>query len=276
MRPLWNGSLAFGLVVIPVRLYAATEHKTPSFNLLHRDCHGPVRYRKWCPVCDREVEQEEIVRGFEYQKGHWVTFSPEELGAMPGPASHVIEILDFVNLSDVDPVFFEKSYFLEPREGAEKAYRLLFSAMKEEGKVAVARVAIRSKETLAIVRTYSDRFINLETMFWADEVRSGQGLSVPAGGDLSDREMDMAKQLIGALSSPFEPEKYENVQRQWVMEIIQKKIQGQEVVAQPEKPAAQIIDLMEALRRSVANATESGMPQGGSGDKVAQVSPPPS
>lgn len=256
MRPLWNGTLAFGLVVIPVRLYAATERKAPSFNLLHTQCHGPVRYLKWCPACNREVPQEEIVRAFEYQKGRYVTFSPEELESIPGPAAHVIEIMDFADLADVDPVFFEKSYFLEPREGAEKAYRLLFSAMREEGKVAMARVAIRARETLALVRTYGDRFITLETMFWADEVRAGEEISIPGEQVLDEREMNMARQLIETLSAPFEPAKYENIQRQWVFDMIQKKIQGQEVVREPERPAAQVIDLMEALRRSVEKAKQ--------------------
>lgn len=254
MRPLWNGTLAFGLVVIPVRLYAATERKSPSFNLLHKKCGTPVKYQKWCPTCASEIRQDEITRAFEYSKGEYVTISDEEMEAIPGPSAHVIEILDFVELSQVDPVYFEKSFFLEPREGAGKAYALLRKSMKEQGKVAVARVAIRAKETLALVRVYNDRFIMMETMYWGDEVREGEGLVVPEDISLDARELAMAKTLMETLTARFEPGKYENRQRQALSELIQKKVQGKEIVREPERAGAQVIDLMEALRRSVEKA----------------------
>ncbi len=253
MRPLWNGTLTFGLVVIPVRLYAATERKSVSFHLIHDACHTPIKYMKWCPHCEKEVPPDEIVKAYEYQKGQHVVVSEEEIEAIPGPDAHAIEILDFVKLTDVDPIYYEKSFFLEPREGAEKAYSLLLGSMREEGKVALARVAIRAKETLAIVRTYRDKFIMLETMFWSDEVRSGEELRIPAEVALGDREQAMARTLIETLSAGFEPAKYHNRQREAVAELIQKKIQGREIVKEPEV-AVQVIDLMEALRRSVEKA----------------------
>lgn len=288
MRPLWNGTLTFGLVVIPVRLYAATERKTVAFHMLHDKCHTPIRYMKWCPNCEKEVPAGEIVKAYEYQKGEYVVVTEDDLEAIPGPDAHAIEILDFVKLADVDPVFYEKSFFLEPREGAEKAYALLLQSMKEEGKVALARVAIRAKETLAIVRTYREKFILLETMFWADEVRSGDELSVGAGAVLDEREKKMATTLIETLSAGFAPEKYHSRQREAVAELIQQKIQGREIVKQPE-PAAQVIDLMEALRRSVEQAKSAKKPgkaaTGGEGEarprrrrKAAgedEVAPPP-
>ncbi len=261
MRPIWNGTLAFGLVVIPVRLYAATERKSPSFNLLHEACHTPIKYLKWCSACEKEVSQDELIRAYQYQKGQYVTLSQDDLESIPGPSSHTIEILDFVNLSDVDPVYFEKSFFLEPREGAEKAYSLLVSSMGEEGKVAVAKVAIRSKETLALVRGYADRFIMMETMFWADEVREGAELAIPPVMELDEREKTMARTLVETLSSRFEPAKYENRQRQALSELIQKKVQGKEIVREPERVGAQVIDLMEALRKSVEEA-RVGRPSG--------------
>jgi DNA end-binding protein Ku len=253
MRPLWNGTLTFGLVVIPVRLYAATERGSVAFHLLHETCHTPVKYMKWCQSCQREVQPEEIVKAFEHRKGEYVVVSDDEMEAIPGPDAHAIEILDFVKLSEVDPVYYEKSFFLEPREGAEKAYALLLASMKEEGKVALARVAIRAKETLAIVRTHRDRFILLETMFWADEVRAGEELRVPDQVSLGDREKAMARTLIETLTADFAPEKYRSRQREAVAELIQKKVQGQELVKQPQA-TAQVIDLMEALRRSVEKA----------------------
>ena len=144
MRPIWNGTLAFGLVVIPVKLYAATQRQTSLFVCSTRHAI-PVKYQKWCPACNVSIESEDIVRGYEYEKGRFVVLTDEELEAVPGPDAHKVEILDFVNLADVDPVFFEKSYFLEPREGAEKAYRLLLESMRQQGKVAIARVALRGK-----------------------------------------------------------------------------------------------------------------------------------
>lgn len=260
MRPLWNGTLTFGLVVIPVRLYAATERKSVSFHLIHEPCGTPVKYMKWCPHCEKEVPSGEIVKAYEYQKGEHVVVSEEEMEAIPGPAAHAIEILDFVRLSDVDPVYFEKSFFLEPREGAEKAYSLLLGSMKEEGKVALARVSIRAKETLAVVRTYGDKYIMLETMFWADEVRSGEELQVPAEFALGEREKAMARTLIETLSSSFDPARYHNRQREAVSELIQKKIQGKEIVREPEV-AVQVIDLMEALKRSVEKAKSEKKPE---------------
>lgn len=253
MRPLWNGTLAFGLVVIPVRLYAATERKSISFRLIHDRCNTPVRYMKWCPHCEKELSPGEILKAYEYQKGERVVVSEEEMEAIPGPDAHAIEILDFVNLSEVDPVYYEKSFFLEPREGAEKAYALLRRSMMDEGKVALARVAIRAKETLAVVRTYLDKFIVMETMFWADEVRAGDELRVPTGAAIDEREKTMARTLIETLSAAFEPDRYRSRQREAVADLIQKKIQGKEIVREPEA-AVQVIDLMEALRRSVAQA----------------------
>jgi DNA end-binding protein Ku len=286
MRPLWNGTITFGLVVIPVRLYAATERKNVSFRLLHKECSTPVRYMKWCPNCERDLRQDEIVKAYEYQKGEHVVITEEDMEAIPGPSAHVIEILDFVSLNDVDPVYYEKSFFLEPREGAEKAYSLLFGAMRDQGKVALAKVAIRAKETLAIVRTYRDKFILLETMFWADEVRSGDELRIPEEAEIGDREFSMAKTLIETLSAEFEPAKYRSRQREAVSELIQKKIQGREVVRQPQA-GAQVIDLMEALRRSVEKAKSEKTPATGEavkkprrrrkvlGEDVESAAPPP-
>lgn len=241
---------------------------------------------KWCPNCEKELSQDEIVKAYEYQKGEHVVIGEDEMEAIPGPSAHVIEILDFVSLQDVDPVYYEKSFFLEPREGAEKAYSLLLSSMKREGKVAVAKVAIRAKETLAVVRAYREKYILLETMFWADEVRLGEELNVPLeAADVGEREKAMATALIETLSAEFDPTKYENRQRQAIADLIQKKIQGREVVREPEV-GPQVIDLMEALRQSVEKAKGQKRLSAGpeakpkrrrkaSGENEASVAPPP-
>lgn len=266
MRPIWNGAITFGLVVIPVRLYAATERKEVTFHQLHAACNTPVRYLKWCPHCQKELTPYDIARAYEYRKGEYVVLTDEELESIPGPRAHMIEIMDFVRLSEVDPVYYEKSFFLEPQEGAEKAYYLLFSAMRESGKVAVARVAIRAKETLALLRSYSDRLLMLETMYWADEVRSGAELAAPAEIPLNEREMAMAENLIETLSTEFDPARYRSVQREALASLIERKIQGREVILRPERQPAQVIDLMEALRRSIEEVTkERSTPTGRAG-----------
>ncbi|HHY44182.1 MAG TPA: Ku protein [Firmicutes bacterium] len=286
MRPLWNGTLTFGLVVIPVRLYAATERKSVSFRLLHKECGVPVKYMKWCPNCEKELAQDDIVRAYEYQKGEHVIITDEDMEAIPGPSAHVIEILDFVTLKDVDPVYYEKSFFLEPQKGAEKAYSLLLKSMEDQGKVALSRVAIRAKETLAIVRTYKNKFLLLETMYWADEVRTGEELNIPERAEVGERELAMAKTLIETLSADFEPDKYHSRQREAVAELIQRKIQGKEVVKQPEV-RGEVIDLMEALRRSVEKAKGEANPpeepparprrrRKASGETQESAAPPPS
>ncbi len=256
MRPLWKGVLGFGLVVIPVRIYKATENKTPSFHLLHVECNTPIRYLKWCPTCQREVMPEEIVRGVEYEKGQYVLLTEEDLSNLPEPESHSVTIMEFCNISEVDPVFFRDAFFLEPQEGSARAYFLLLQAMTESRTVAVARVALRSRETLALVRPYQDKVLALETMYWADEVRSAESLEIPTGVEVAPQEKEMAKTLVKMMKKPFEPEKHVSAYRRQLNELVQAKLQGRQVVREPVRAPADVIDLMEALRRSIAGVKE--------------------
>ncbi|MBE3520010.1 MAG: Ku protein [Firmicutes bacterium] len=256
MRPLWKGVLGFGLVVIPVRIYKATEDKTPSFRLLHLECNTPVRYLKWCPTCNREVASEEIVRGVEYEKGQYVLLTDEDMSKLPEPEPHSVRIMEFCDISEVDPVFFRDAFFLEPQEGAARAYSLLLGAMTESRTVAVARVALRSRETLALVRPYRDKVLALETMYWADEVRSAESLEIPTGVAVAQEEKEMAKSLVKMMKKPFEPEKHVSAYRQRINELVQAKLQGRQVVREPARAPAEVIDLMEALRRSISAAKE--------------------
>lgn len=257
VRPIWSGTIAFGLVVIPVKLYAATERKMPSFHLLHRDCKTNVKYLKWCPSCQRELSAEEIVKAVEYRPGEYVILTEEELESIPAVEPHKIEILDFVQLSEVDPVFFEKSFFLEPGPGAERAYALLNRTMRDAGKVAVARFSVRTKETLAVVRTYQDRCLMLETIYWADEVRGVEGLRLPGEVEVQERELAMARTLVDALSGPWDPAKYQSAQREAISDLVAKKVAGEEVTRKAQVPPGQVIDLMEALRQSVERARKT-------------------
>lgn len=255
MRTLWKGAISFGLVNVPIKLYTATEQKEIKFNYLHEKCKTPLKYERRCPTCNVEVPSEEIVWGYEFQKGQYVVLKEEDFNRLPDGATKTIDILDFVDLPEIDPIYFEKSYYLEPNQGGEKAYALLRRAMQETGKIAIARVTIRSKETLVVLRVYQN-VIAMETIFYPDEIRSTAGLSgVQTEPALHENEIQMANSLIANLSSHFEPGKYTNRYRENLMAVIQTKISGGEVAVTPERETGKIIDLMEALRASIA-ATE--------------------
>lgn len=235
------------------------KKKEIKFNYLHEKCGTPIKYERHCPTCDVAVTQEEIVRGYEYQKGQYVVLKDEDFEGIPDERSKTIDIMDFVDLTEIDPIYFEKSYYLEPNQGGEKAYALLKKAMQDTGKIAVARVTIRSKETLVVLRVYQN-VIAMATIFYPDEIRSTAGLTgIQIEPKLHENEVQMATSLIQNLSSHFEPSKYTNNYREALMGIIQTKIAGGEISQAPERETGKIIDLMEALRASIA-ATEKEQP----------------
>ncbi len=258
MRTLWKGAVSFGLVNIPIKMYVATEHKDIKFNFLHKECMNPIQYRKFCPHCDREIASEEIVRGYEYQKGSYVVINEEDLERIPLENTKTIDILDFVDLTQVDPIYFDKTYYLEPSQGGEKAYGLLIEAMSQTGKVAIAKVIIRSKQSLAALRI-KDQVLIMETIFWPDEIRSPSALNLGVDrSKLHNNEIKMAVSLIENLSTSFEPAKYQNEYRQALWELIESKIVGKEVVAAaPVADRDNVVDLMEALKASVKLAEET-------------------
>jgi DNA end-binding protein Ku len=258
MRTLWKGAVSFGLVNIPVKMYVATENKDIKFNYLHQECMSPVQYRKYCPRCDREINSEEIVRGYEYQKGNYVVINEEDLERIPQENTKTIDILDFVNLQQVDPIYFEKSYYLEATAGGEKAYSLLIEAMNKTGKAAIARVIIRTKQSLAALRV-KDKVLLMETIFYPDEIRSPAALSPGLeAAKLHENEVKMAVNLIENLSVDFEPGKYHDEYRQALRELIDAKIVGKEVVNAPAvSDKGNVVDLMEALQASVKLAEET-------------------
>lgn len=258
MRTLWKGAVSFGLVNIPIKMYVATEHKDIKFNFLHKECMNPIQYRKFCPHCDREIASEELVRGYEYQKGSYVVINEEDLERIPLENTKTIDILDFVDLTQVDPIYFDKTYYLEPSQGGEKAYGLLVEAMSQTGKVAIAKVMIRSKQSLAALRI-KDQVLIMETIFWPDEIRSPSALNLGVDrSKLHDNEIKMAVSLIENLSTSFEPAKYQNEYRQALWELIESKIVGKEVVAAaPVADRDNVVDLMEALKASVKLAEET-------------------
>jgi DNA end-binding protein Ku len=265
-----SGTVSFGLVSIPVKLYTATSSAGPSFNLLHAKCGSRVRQQMFCPTCNAVVERGELVRGYEFAKDQYVRVTDEELKALEGEASKVIDIAEFVPLDKVDPIYFERTYYLGPDKGGEKAYRLLADAMTKTERVALAAFVMRGKESLVLIRAAQNGLM-LHTMYFADEVRDFGEIDKGAGAKIRENELGLAQQLIEGLSSDeFKPERFEDHYRQRVLDLVQKKVQGEQVtVAAPTPPRAQVIDLMEALKESLAKRAATGEPVRKPPSKVA-------
>lgn len=257
MRPIWTGAISFGMVTIPVKLYAATEQKDIRFRLLHKTDHAPIKEKRICTADGEEVEWDDLVRSFEVSKGEFVILDPEEIEeAKPGSAT-TIEIGDFVELAEIDPIYFEKSYFLEPTDVGAKPFSLLKRALEETQRIAVARVVIRSKERLAMIRAYEDTLV-AETMFWLDEIRSTGALDLPEAGEtkVHAKELEMARALVENLSDKFKPEEYTDEYRVALEQLIERKVSGEKRSARRRKPEPKVIDLMAALQASVEAARE--------------------
>ena len=252
MHTMWKGSISFGLVNIPIKMFTATEEKDIRFRYLHKECNTPLKYKKVCPTCDKEVSESDIVRGFEYETGHFIIMEERDLEALKSEVdTKAIDILDFVNLSEIDPIYFDKSYYLSPQDTGNKAYNLLRKAMNDTGKIAIAKMTIRNKQTLAALRVFENVLV-LETIFYPDEVRPVQQVpGLPEGVEVNEKELTIATQLIENLSAPFAPEKYKDDYRAALRELIDKKIAGQEIEVAPEVPHKNVIDLMEALQASL-------------------------
>ncbi|HEU4341537.1 MAG TPA: Ku protein [Candidatus Binatia bacterium] len=256
-RPLGSGTISFGLVSIPVKLYTAASSQAISFNLLHAKCGNRIRQQRFCPVCNEVIEREDLVRGYEFAKDQYVRFQEAELEALEQEASQAIEISQFVPLSTVDPIYFEKSYYLGPDKGGEKPYRLLAEAMSKAGKVALAKFVMRGKENLVLVRPAMSGLL-LHTMYFGDEVRSFDEVPKGESAKVSEAETSLAIRLIEELSTQeFRPEEFEDEYRQRVLELVEQKAQGKEItVSAPQAPRAQVIDLMSALKESLGKKTE--------------------
>jgi DNA end-binding protein Ku len=253
---MWSGAISFGLVNVPVKLYSAVSRKTVRFHQLNAKTGTRIAQKRVDPSTGDEVNYEDIVKGYELTKERYVVITPDELEALDPEKSRTIDIEDFVDLADIDPVYYDHPYYLIPDKGATKAYGLLLGAMQESGKVAIARVVLRSKEQLVAIRPAPGDVLMMETMIFADEVISPEDIEdLPSAKDLkaSDRELKMAQQLIDSLSADFEPEKYHDEYREKVLELIERKAAGEEIAVQPEAPKPKKVpDLMAALEASLA------------------------
>lgn len=250
MRSIWNGAITFGLITIPVRLYSAIEEKDISFNQLHAKDNGRIRYKRVCAECGEEVPFDEIVKGYEFEKGNYVVFTGEELERIPSDNIRAIDIVNFVRLDEVDPIYFQRPYYLAPEPTGVKAYKLLERALTEAGKVAVAKITLRDKEHLATIRVKDGVFV-LETMHWPDEIRAPEFEELEKEPEIRKQELDMAKSLIENLTDEFKVDEFVDRYRERLEEAVQAKIEGREIAVTAEKAPTQVLDLMEALKASV-------------------------
>jgi DNA end-binding protein Ku len=269
---LGSGTISFGLVSIPVKLYPAAVSGNVSFHLLHAKCGSRIKQQQICPVCNQVVERAELVRGYEFAKDQYVRLTDEEIKSMEGEASKVIDIAEFVPLEKVDPIYFEKTYYLGPDKGGEKAYRLLADAMENTDRVALATFVMRGKESLVLVRAAQGGLM-LHTMYFADEVRDFGEIEKGGSAKIQEREVELARRLIDELSAEeFKPEQYEDEYRQRVLDLVNQKVEGKEVTAVgPVAERAKVIDLMDALKASLDKRVPASKPPAKAPGKTARA-----
>ena len=261
-RAIWSGAISFGLVNIPVKLFSAVQRKTVRFHQLDQEDKQRIQQRRVNPRTGEEVPYENLVKGFEIGPDRYVIITPEELESIQPEKSRMVDIVAFVDLDQIDPIFYDHPYYLVPDTGAEKAYRLLLDAMKESGKVAIGRVVLRTKEYLVAIRPRDD-VLTMETMLFADEVIPPDELDEKPGDGkakkTSKKELEMAQQLIASLAEDFEPERYRDEYRERVLEMIERKADGEEIVIEaPSEEPKEVPDLMAALEQSIASAKGQG------------------
>jgi len=251
-----SATISFGLVSVPIKLYSTAESRASvSFNWLHKKCGSRLKQQYWCPKDDVKVEKDEMVKGYEFSKGQYVTFSPEELKALEEKATNAVDIVAFVPLATVERIYLDRAYYLGPDKGGDRAYRLLVESLKETGRAALGQYAVRGQQYLALVRPLGDVLV-LEQLHYADELKAAA--DVPQGETkIKPAELSLAKQLIEQSSTDeFHPEEFRDTVRGRVMEAIQQKVEGQDITEEPaEAPKAKIIDLMEALKQSLAKGS---------------------
>jgi DNA end-binding protein Ku len=258
MRTIWNGSISFGLVNIPIGLAVATQRSDIAFRTLHRECGTPIKQKRWCPTHERDVEADELVKGWEFAKGEFVFVEEADLEAVALQRSQSIEILRFVKLEDVDPVYFDRTYYLAPSstDAQRRPYVLLLRAMEETGMAAVGKFVLWGKENLALIRPQGDALM-LETLFFAEDVRSRDEIDEAVGGtEVKDAELELARQVIASLEGEFEAADFDNEYRTELRQMLEAKLEGREITRPEPVPEAPVVDLMDALKRSVAEVQE--------------------
>ncbi len=251
-RSIWNGVISFGLVSIPVGLYSAVQEKDIRFNQLHKPCGSRIKQQKFCPTCEKVVEADEIERGFELSKAHYVVVDDADFEALPVPSKHTIEVTSFVKAEEVDPIYFDQTYYLEPSDAGKKPLALLMRALEEKQVIAVAKVALRNKENLCLLRSTKGGVV-LETLYWQDEIRKPEETNLE-GIKIDERELKMAESLVDLLAGDFHPEEFQDTYRAALMERIEAKQHGGQLTVAPEPKEARVVNLMDALKASLEQA----------------------
>ncbi len=268
-RAMWKGAISFGLVTIPVSVYPATEEKTLRFNQLHDEDGGRIRMKRTCSIDGEEIGYEHIVKGYEYEKDRYVILTDEDFEAIPVESSRAIDIQQFVELEEIDPMQYKKSYYLVPEETGAKAYALLREALNRSGKVGIAKVSFRDKEHLAALRFRDEAFV-LETMYWPDEIREADFGGVDVSAKIRPNELEMAQTLIDNLTADWDPAEFKDEYREAMLRIVEAKINGEEIEIVEAEPTAKVVDLMEALKASVAAAKKEPKAEPGPKKKAAK------
>jgi DNA end-binding protein Ku len=274
MRTIWNGSISFGLVSIPIGLALATQRNDVAFRTLHRECGSPIKQKRWCPVHERDVESDELVKGWEFSKGQFVIVEDSDLEAVALQRSQSIDIVRFVQLSEVDPVFFDRTYYLAPAssEAQRRPYVLLLEAMKQTGMAAIGKFVLWGKENLCLIRPLGDT-LAMETLFYAEDVRPSAEIEDAVRETMvQEAELGLAEQLINGLVGEWVPSDFENEYRGELRAMLEAKLAGQEITAPEPTPEAPVVDLLEALRRSVAESKEKKTSKARKG-KAAEKAP---
>jgi DNA end-binding protein Ku len=271
MRTIWNGSINFGLVNIPIGLAVAQQRKDIAFRTLHRECGTPIKQKRWCPVHERDVEADELVKGWEFAKGQFVMVEDSDFEAVALQRSQSVDIDRFVSLDDVDPLYFDRTYYLSPADAdaQRRPYVLLLRAMQEANVAAIGKFVLWGKENLCLIRPLGDA-LALETLFFAEDIRPRAEIDDAVGEtEISDPELDMARQLVASLVGEFVPEEFENVYRGELRAMLEAKLEGREITLPEPAPEAPVIDLMDALKQSVAQAKKQRAPAKGAAGKKA-------
>lgn len=254
-RAIWKGAINFGLVTIPVGMYTATDNKSPSFKQLRKSDHSPIRYKRVAEADGEEVGWDDIVKGYEFEKDRFVVFTDEDLEAAVPEGNKLVDVIQFVDEAEIDPMMYKKAYYLAPEKTGIKAYRILQEALDAKGRVGIAKVSIREKQQLATIRT-KDGVIVMETMYWPDEVRAGEFEELDANVEIRKEEVEMAATIIDNLTRPFDESEFEDKSRGVIEKIAEKKIAGEEIVAPASPEPTKVVDLLEALKASVEATKE--------------------
>jgi DNA end-binding protein Ku len=256
---IWKGYITFGLISVPIRLFAAARGERVSFNQIHDKCNSRIRMQTYCPTCDRTVERSELVKGYEIEKDQYIIVEDEEIKKIAPQSSETMEIQEFVKLADVDPIYFDTSYYAVPEAPGRKAYKLLVETMQQTGYVAVAKIAMHQREYTVVIRPHAQG-LTLHTIYYANEVREVAEYGKDSGVEVKPQEVQLAQQLVMSLAAEFEPEKYKDDYQERLIQLIEAKGEGRMVQATPQKRLAPVIDLMEALQKSLGQKESEKKP----------------